>query len=73
MQEAINNAVRHGAARTVTVRARETAITIELSVADDTTVGAYTSIDGHKWMEKAEAYAIESRVNVTTDSDGRSI
>jgi UDP-N-acetylglucosamine kinase len=40
----------------------------ELSVADDTTVGAYTSIDGHKWMEKAEAYAIENRVNVLMES-----
>lgn len=35
LQEAINNAVRHGAARTITVRARETATAIELSVADD--------------------------------------
>ena len=40
----------------------------ELAAADDTTVGAYTSIDGHKWMEKAEAYAIESRVNVLMES-----
>ncbi|QNE20466.1 hypothetical protein F1D05_24330 [Kribbella qitaiheensis] len=27
----------------------------ELVANDDRTVGAYTSIDGHKWMEKAEA------------------
>jgi UDP-N-acetylglucosamine kinase len=40
----------------------------ELLVADETTVGAYTSIDGHKWMEKAEAYAIESRFNVLMES-----
>jgi len=35
LQEAINNAVRHGAARTITVRAHETATTLELSVIDD--------------------------------------
>jgi UDP-N-acetylglucosamine kinase len=40
----------------------------ELMEADDTTVGAYTSIDGHKWMEKAEAYAIENRFNVLMES-----
>lgn len=40
----------------------------ELLVADDTTVGAYTSIDGHKWMEKAEAYAIENRFDVLMES-----
>lgn len=39
-----------------------------LLVADDTTVGAYTSIDGHKWMEKAEAYAIENRYHVLMES-----
>jgi hypothetical protein len=36
--------------------------------ADDTTAGAYTSIDGHKWMEAAEAYAIEQRFNIVLES-----
>jgi predicted ABC-type ATPase len=35
---------------------------------DDTTAGAYTSIDGHKWMEKAEAYAIQQRYDVVMES-----
>lgn len=35
LQEAINNAVRHGAAKTITVSARDTASTLELSVTDD--------------------------------------
>ena len=34
-QEAINNAVRHGAARTITVRAHATAGTVKLSITDD--------------------------------------
>ncbi|MEV7535473.1 zeta toxin family protein [Streptomyces hydrogenans] len=40
----------------------------ELMVADDTTAGAYTSIDGHHWMEKAEAYAIEQRLDIVLES-----
>ncbi|MFF6903313.1 zeta toxin family protein [Streptomyces hydrogenans] len=40
----------------------------ELMVADDNTAGAYTSIDGHKWMEKAEAYAIERGFDVVMES-----
>lgn len=36
--------------------------------ADDTTAGAYTSIDGHKWMEAAEAYAIRSRFDIVLES-----
>lgn len=40
----------------------------ELVARDDRTVGAYTSIDGHKWMEKAEAYAIEQRFDVILES-----
>lgn len=35
---------------------------------DDATAGAYTSIDGHKWMEKAEAYAIQQRYDVVMES-----
>jgi len=35
VQEAVNNAVRHGEARTITVRARPAADAVELSVADD--------------------------------------
>ena len=35
---------------------------------DDTTVGAYTSIDGHKWMEKAEAYVISHRLDAVMES-----
>ncbi|MFG1913028.1 zeta toxin family protein [Kribbella sp. NPDC048928] len=35
---------------------------------DDATAGAYTSIDGHKWMEKAEAYAIQQRFDVVMES-----
>ncbi|MGC1175361.1 sensor histidine kinase, partial [Polaromonas sp.] len=35
LQEAINNAVRHGAARTITVRAHATAGTVKLSITDD--------------------------------------
>ncbi|WP_301554218.1 hypothetical protein [Streptomyces aureus] len=30
----------------------------QLMAADDTTADAYTSTDGHKRMEKSEAYAI---------------
>ncbi|GHG05442.1 hypothetical protein GCM10017667_40340 [Streptomyces filamentosus] len=40
----------------------------EFMVADDNTAGAYTSIDGHKWMEKAEAYAIEQGFDVVMES-----
>ncbi|UGQ14995.1 zeta toxin family protein [Yinghuangia sp. ASG 101] len=40
----------------------------ELAEQDDATVGAYTSIDGHKWMEKAEAYAIDQRYDVVMES-----
>jgi UDP-N-acetylglucosamine kinase len=40
----------------------------DLVASDDRTVGAYTSIDGHKWMEKAEAYAIEQRFDVILES-----
>ncbi|MDX2692189.1 zeta toxin family protein [Streptomyces ipomoeae] len=36
--------------------------------ADDTTAGAYTSIDGHKWMEAAEAYAIDQRFDIVLES-----
>ncbi|MGW3100009.1 zeta toxin family protein [Streptomyces sp. NPDC001102] len=36
--------------------------------ADDTTAGAYTSVDGHKWMEAAEAYAIRSRFDIVLES-----
>ncbi len=35
---------------------------------DDTTAGAYTSIDGHKWMEKAEAYVISHRLDAVMES-----
>jgi UDP-N-acetylglucosamine kinase len=40
----------------------------ELVARDDATAGAYTSIDGHKWMEKAEAYAISQRFDVVMES-----
>lgn len=40
----------------------------ELMRADDTTAGAYTSIDGHRWMEAAEAYAIEKRFDIVLES-----
>ncbi|MFE0453075.1 zeta toxin family protein [Streptomyces sp. NPDC058914] len=40
----------------------------ELMRADDTTAGAYTSIDGHKWMEAAEAYAIANRFDIVLES-----
>ncbi|KUL73923.1 MULTISPECIES: zeta toxin family protein [unclassified Streptomyces] len=40
----------------------------ELMRADDTTAGAYTSIDGHRWMEAAEAYAIEQRFDIVLES-----
>ncbi|MFI5711785.1 zeta toxin family protein [Kribbella sp. NPDC051620] len=40
----------------------------QLVAEDDLTAGAYTSIDGHKWMEKAEAYAIEQRFDVVMES-----
>ncbi|GGY71408.1 hypothetical protein GCM10010363_60910 [Streptomyces omiyaensis] len=39
-----------------------------LMVADDTTAGAYTSIDGHRWMEKAEAYAIQQGFDIVLES-----
>jgi UDP-N-acetylglucosamine kinase len=35
---------------------------------NDATAGAYTSIDGHKWMEKAEAYARAQRFDVVMES-----
>ncbi len=35
VQEALNNAVRHGAAKTITIRARHTAKAVEVSVSDD--------------------------------------
>ena len=35
---------------------------------DDTTVGACTSVDGHKWMEKAEAYVISHRLDAVMES-----
>lgn len=37
VQEAVNNAVRHGSAKTITVRARVAADAVELSIADDGT------------------------------------
>ncbi|MFE4574637.1 zeta toxin family protein [Streptomyces chartreusis] len=40
----------------------------ELMRADDTTAGAYTSIDGHRWMEAAEAYAIQQRFDIVLES-----
>ncbi|MFK0215371.1 zeta toxin family protein [Streptomyces sp. NPDC090298] len=40
----------------------------ELMAADDTTAGAYTSIDGHKWLEKSEAYAIEQGFDIVMES-----
>ncbi|MFJ3883194.1 zeta toxin family protein [Streptomyces sp. NPDC090077] len=40
----------------------------ELMAADDATAGAYTSIDGNKWMEKSEAYAIEQRFDIIMES-----
>lgn len=40
----------------------------ELMRGDDTTAGAYTSIDGHKWMEAAEAYAIRNRFDIVLES-----
>lgn len=40
----------------------------QLVAENDATAGAYTSIDGHKWMEKAEAYAIEQRFDVVMES-----
>jgi predicted ABC-type ATPase len=40
----------------------------QLVAEDDATAGAYTSIDGHKWMEKAEAYAIKQRFDVVMES-----
>ncbi|MFD9248124.1 zeta toxin family protein, partial [Streptomyces sp. NPDC059556] len=41
---------------------------VELMAADDTTASAYTSIDGHKWMEKAEAFAIEQGFDIVLES-----
>lgn len=35
---------------------------------DDTTVGVYTSIDGHKWMDKAEVYVISHRLDAVMES-----
>jgi two-component system NarL family sensor kinase len=35
VQEAVNNAVRHASAKTITVRARPNGATVELSVLDD--------------------------------------
>lgn len=40
----------------------------ELAADDDRMVGAYTSIDGHKWMEKAERFAIEQRFDIIMES-----
>ncbi|MFF4902568.1 zeta toxin family protein [Streptomyces sp. NPDC001068] len=40
----------------------------DLMRADDTTAGAYTSVDGHRWMEAAEAYAIAQRFDVVLES-----
>ncbi|SNQ48026.1 Zeta toxin [Frankia canadensis] len=39
-----------------------------LMAADDTTAGAYTSIDGRRWMEKAQEWAINERVDVIMES-----
>lgn len=35
---------------------------------DDATVGAYTSVDGRKWMAKVHAYSIEQRFDVIMES-----
>ncbi|MFE5592321.1 zeta toxin family protein [Streptomyces sp. NPDC056549] len=40
----------------------------ELMESDDTTAGVYTSIDGHKWMEKSEAYAILQKFDIVMES-----
>lgn len=39
-----------------------------LMAADDTTAGAYTSIDGRRWMQKAQKWAITHRVDVIMES-----
>jgi predicted ABC-type ATPase len=40
----------------------------DLMADDDTTVGAYTSVDGRKWMAKVHAYSIEQRYDVIMES-----
>lgn len=40
----------------------------QLMAEDDTTVGAYTSVDGRKWMGKVHAYSIEQRYDVIMES-----
>ncbi|ABD11725.1 hypothetical protein ThrDRAFT_01185 [Frankia casuarinae] len=39
-----------------------------LMAADDTTAGAYTSIDGRRWMQKAQEWAIDHRIDVLMES-----
>lgn len=39
-----------------------------LMAADDTTAGAYTSLDGRRWMQKAQEWAIAQRVDVLMES-----
>lgn len=38
---------------------------------DDTTAAPYTSLDGRRWMAKAEAYLIEARANVVIETTMR--
>lgn len=40
----------------------------QLMSEDDTTVGAYTSVDGRKWMAKVHTYSIEQRFDVIMES-----
>ncbi|MBV6700221.1 zeta toxin family protein [Kitasatospora aureofaciens] len=39
-----------------------------LMAADDITAGAYTSIDGHRWMDASEAYALQHRFDIVWES-----
>jgi predicted ABC-type ATPase len=42
-----------------------------LMIEDDTTAAPYTSLDGRRWMAKAEAYLIEARANVVIETTMR--